>query len=259
IIKKGWINFNLSDQNIYLSGDVVVALEFLPSENIEQKHIDYEVKLGGSSKSYYRANSLGEWNTPPHHYCLNITGLASFDSSLPEDDDYESPPTFTLASKSIGEDYYIYVHLPKNYNQRKVVEYPVIYLLDANAFFDPVRNYIQEESKKYRFITEPIIIGIGYKNAYLMDSLRIRDYTYPKALAQDSFPTSGGADSFYSFLKNELIPTIDRNYHTDKFSRTLMGHSFGGYFALYALLQDLETLEVDPSLFSNYISASPSI
>ncbi|MGH2622251.1 MAG: alpha/beta hydrolase [Sphingobacterium sp.] len=108
-------------------------------------------------------------------------------------------------------------------------------------------------------MAEPIIIGIGYGNAYLMDSLRIRDYTYPKALAQDSFPTSGGANSFYSFLKNELIPTIDRNYRTDKFSRTLMGHSFGGYFTLYVLLQDLETMEADRPLFSNFISASPSI
>ena len=258
IINKGWVKFDLADQNIYLSGEVIAALEFLPTEDLEQKQINYEVKLGGSSKSYYRKSSLGGWNTPPHHYCLHITGLASIDTPIP-DDDYVSAPTFNYTAKALGEDYAIYVHLPKDYQQDQASEYPVIYLLDANAFFDPLKNYIDEEAEKNKLSKEPIIIGVGYENAYLMDSLRIRDYTYPKALAQDSFPTSGGADKFYSFLKNELIPYIDRNYHTDTNSRILAGHSFGGYFTLFALLQDMNPAGINHPVFSHYISASPSI
>jgi len=259
VITEGWVKFDLSDQEIYLSGDVIAALEFLPPEDTLQKQINYEVKLGGSSKSFYRKNSLGEWNTPPHHYCLNITGLVNLGTPLPPDEDYESSPTFVYPSNVIGEDYYIYVNLPKGYKQKKNVKYPVIYLLDGNAYFDHIKNYVRESSEKNRFEKEPIIIGIGYKNAYFMDSLRIRDYTYPKALAQDSFSTSGGADLFYSFITNELIPHIDRNYNTDTTARTIMGHSFGGYFSLYALLREMQSPAVKHQVFSNYISASPSI
>lgn len=259
VIEKGWVKFDLSDQEIYLSGDVVAALEFLPSENTAQKQINYEVKLGGSSKSYYRKNSLGEWNTPPHHYCLNITALVNVDTPLPPDEDYESSPTFVYPSKVIGQDYYIYVNLPKGYKQNQSVNYPVIYLLDGNAYFDHIKNYVQESSEKNKLEKEPIIVGIGYKDAYFMDSLRIRDYTYPKALALDSFSTSGGADLFYSFISTELIPHMDRNYRTDTTSRTIMGHSFGGYFSLYALLREMESADSKHQVFSNYISASPSI
>lgn len=56
-----------------------------------------------------------------------------------------------------------------------------------------------------------------------MDSPRVRDYTYPKAQAIDSFATSGGADLFYSFINKELIPQIDSGYRTDTTSRAIMG------------------------------------
>ena len=88
-----------------------------------------------------------------------------------------------------------------------------------------------------------------------MDSLRIRDYTFPMAHASDSFSTSGGGEKFYQFLKTELIQHIDTTYKTDKADRTLMGHSFGGYFALYALFRDSQSYFT----FSNFLAASPSI
>jgi predicted alpha/beta superfamily hydrolase len=88
-----------------------------------------------------------------------------------------------------------------------------------------------------------------------MDSLRNRDYTFPEALPQDSFLLSGGGENFYQFIKSELIPQIDKTYQTDTTYRTIMGHSLGGYFTLYALMRDLYT----QPLFNNYIAASPSI
>lgn len=38
-------------------------------------------------------------------------------------------------------------------------------------------------------------------------------------------------------------------------NRTLMGHSLGGYFVLYALLKEID----GNALFNNYVAASPSI
>ena len=101
-----------------------------------------------------------------------------------------------------------------------------------------------------------ILVGIGYKNAFLTDSLRNRDYTFPQAAVQDSFPVSGGANLFLAFIKTELIPFIHKTYRTDNAVLTLMGHSLGGYFTLFAMQQGLSDKN---NLFKQYVSASPSL
>jgi predicted alpha/beta superfamily hydrolase len=88
-----------------------------------------------------------------------------------------------------------------------------------------------------------------------MDSLRNRDYTYTEAHPNDGFRTSGGGEKFYGFIRSELVPYVERTYRTDATSRTIMGHSLGGYFVLYALLRD----KGGGRLFNHYIAASSSI
>jgi predicted alpha/beta superfamily hydrolase len=78
-------------------------------------------------------------------------------------------------------------------------------------------------------------------------NLRDRDFT-PTHVADN--PTSGRADDFISFLKNELQPYIAQKYPVSGYN-TLFGHSFGGLFGMYALLKS-------PGLFSSYILADPS-
>ena len=99
------------------------------------------------------------------------------------------------------------------------------------------------------------MVGIGYENAYVMDSLRDRDYTFPEAPPKDSFHISGGAEKFYQFIKTELKPYIERTYRADTNHQTIMGHSLGGYFVLYSLLQNSK----GNTLFNNYVAASPSL
>lgn len=65
------------------------------------------------------------------------------------------------------------------------------------------------------------------------------------------FPTGGGAGDFIRFFEKELIPYIDKNYKTESY-KVLVGHSFGGLFALYALLNQ-------PDLFDAYLAIDPSI
>lgn len=258
-IKKGWLKFPISSDNIYLSGDVIAALEFLPQNAALQKPINFEVKLGGLSRSFYRRSSLGKWSTPPHHYILNVTALTNADAPQPVDDDIASLPAFVYASTSVKDDFHIFLDLPEGYTSNTTKKYPVLYLLDGNAYFDQVKNELKTYAAKHPRSTLPILVGIGYKNAYFMDSLRVRDYTYPEALPIDSFSTSGGASPFYSFITKELIPHIDSCYHTDSSRRTIMGHSFGGYFALYTLLRESNLAENHQSGFNNFIAASPSI
>lgn len=101
-----------------------------------------------------------------------------------------------------------------------------------------------------------ILVGVGYKSFKSMDSLRTRDYLYPKALPSDEMNVIGGGQNFLNYLTKELLPKIDSQYRTEKNNRALLGHSFGGYFVLYSLLNQLQNKTND---FKTFISASPTL
>lgn len=251
-IQEGWLKFDLTKYKVYLKGSFVVAIEFIPTKK-KNNPIYYEVKLGGSSKSFVRTSSQGEWNVPPHHYRLFVTALVSDKKSKlyqEELEEKESIPTTTLFSESVKDSFSIFISLPKDYAKKRNQNFPVIYLLDANVYFDIVADAMKEHN------SNAILVGIGYKDFAMMDSLRNRDYTFPKALPQDSFRISGGADKYLSFIKSDLFPYIDKTYQTDTSNRTLMGHSLGGYFALFVLEQEMRKKS---NSFKNYVAASPSL
>jgi predicted alpha/beta superfamily hydrolase len=237
-IKEGWLRFDLYDKNIYLKGDVVVGIEFITSGKGD---IKYEVKVGGKSKSYVRTG-VSEWQIPPHHYRLFVTALVSDKKNVADDDEIESSPTVSMFSQNVKDSFSVFISTPRNYTKNK--KYPVVYLLDANVYFDLLKDH-----------SENILVGIGYKNAFIADSLRDRDYTFPKATANDSLHLSGGAPQFLKFIEQELIPYVDGRYSTDTANRTLMGHSLGGYFTLYALSARWQT----KNYFQNYVAPSPSL
>ncbi len=56
-------------------------------------------------------------------------------------------------------------------------------------------------------------------------------------------------DSFSKFLREDLIPEINRNYRTNDY-KILFGQSNTGLFVLYSLLKQ-------PDLFNAYVVASP--
>jgi len=138
-IREGWLRFDLSDYNILVKGNVLVSLEFMPEPTKDVKQILYEVKIGGSSKSYFRKSSFGQWTRPPHHYCLYVTAIT--DRDAPEEmDEQETLPAITLKSDFSKEPFNLFVRLPKSYSKDKTRSYPVIYLLDGNAYFDAIAN-----------------------------------------------------------------------------------------------------------------------
>jgi predicted alpha/beta superfamily hydrolase len=154
-----------------------------------------------------------------------------------------------LESSATGRSYDLYIRFPREYARDHEKRFPVLYVLDGQWDFkllDSVYGGLLYDE----FVPQMIIVGITYSgNAPDYDALRAMDYTP----AQDpSIPGSGGAPEFHSFLKDEVIPFIEANYPVDPSQRVLMGSSFGGSFALYAMFEE-------PELFRGYVVASPAV
>lgn len=166
-VRRGWLTFDLSANNIIARGDVLAAVEFIP-DNADKKKILYDVKIGGTSKSFYRRDRAEQWVRPPHHYCLYVTAITDASISA-EVEDADTAPTFILKSNYSTEPVSIFVRLPRNYS-RTNMRYPVVYLLDGNAYFDAVSTTADLYARKKKIAVDPIIVGLGYDNAYTMDS-----------------------------------------------------------------------------------------
>ena len=161
-----------------------------------------------------------------------------------------------LYSNSVQDTFKIYLDLPKNYTENNTEFYPLIILLDADWYFDGshyrldeggligITHQIQIESN----FPEVILLGIGYPST----NHRQRDFLYR---SDQISQTSGGGETFYKFIKDELIPLIDKNYRTEKENRMLIGHSYGGYFTMFSLFKERNN---EQRIFTNYLAISPA-
>jgi hypothetical protein len=174
----------------------------------------------------------------------------------------------TLSSKSVGQEYRILVSLPSYPNYAESNEkYPVLYVLDPNMLFGWITDLVRE-SAFLRAVGYPtsgfvpphlILVGIAYpvtlyRQPKLPLSLRTRDQTPTNDPDIDKVwgGPSGGAKNFLRFIRDELMPCINSNYRTDPTDSTIVGHSFGGLFALYVLFHE-------PDVFRRYVASSPSL
>lgn len=162
---------------------------------------------------------------------------------------------FTHYSESVKDTFYIDIQLPKEYEANPDKKYPTLVFVDGNFYF-PMMSAIIQQYENTGLLEPFIVVGVGYKSFKTMDSLRIRDYLFPKALPSDELNANGGGQDFYDYLTKELLPKIDSDFRTDKTDRTLLGHSFGGYFVLYSLFHQSTKQTND---FKNFISASPTL
>lgn len=152
-----------------------------------------------------------------------------------------------VSSKIVGDTFKISAALPKNYDESGK-KYPVIYLLDANIFF----NLVTDTARLLQFgqeIPESIIVGIGYPDDSKHLHLRCRDYLPTK---NDISEISGGADKFLEFMLNELLPFVEERYRINSDDTVLVGDSYSGLFGLYTLFHK-------PESFKSYVIGSPSI
>jgi len=164
-----------------------------------------------------------------------ISGIAAHAQDVPGEPD-------TIYSKALGEKRAVRVIMPDNYKPG-TTKYDVLYVLDAEDDARKILN-IERFAERYAFVPQCIIVNIF--TIYFND--RDRDFS-PSHVA--SSPTSGGAANFLAFIKNELLPYIDKKYPTSGIN-TLYGHSMGGLFSMYTLVEA-------PQLFTSYIITDPSL
>lgn len=151
----------------------------------------------------------------------------------------------SLTSAKIGQRYDLLVSLPEGYAKSRE-SYPVLYVLDGWHF--PLMAFLQNNNIYSERMRPVIIVTISHGETNYM-ALRARDFT-PTRMSNEA--GSGGAGAFLEFFERELIPFVDRTWRTVPTDRGLLGHSYGGLFAIYAL-------EQRPALFQRIVAASPTL
>ena len=178
----------------------------------------------------------------------------------------ENSAQHSITSKATGRTYEIMVSLPGDY-ETSGKKYPVLYALDGWHF--PLLAFIQRNSIYTRRMPPVIVVVIGHGHPPDLNGVREQDFLGPISQPKDASkekadslggkqaPTSqskgisGHAELFLTFLEGELIPFIDGQYRTVPSDRALLGHSYGGGFAIYALAER-------PTLFQRIVCVSPS-
>lgn len=119
--------------------------------------------------------------------------------------------------------------------------YPVLFVLDGEAFFPALYNIMQSlmPNPVTRSNAPCLIVGIGYTTGSVRDlTQRAADYTPPLGdnATADERQQFGQADRFAAFIDSELTAFLESKYRLDKNETAVFGHSFGALFGLYSLL-----------------------
>ena len=143
----------------------------------------------------------------------------------------------SIHSTILNQERFIQVVLPQKYDTAK--KYDVLYVLDGDGntkLAMDAQRFLEDEA----YVPPIIIVGV-------LNIDRNHDLTHVHI---DENKTSGGGEKFLGFLKDELIPYINKNYPSNG-QNTIFGHSLGGLFVMNALLYE-------PQAFKSYIAADPS-
>jgi len=173
----------------------------------------------------------------------------------PEDNAINIGKRFTLQSKILNETRPYWIYLPASYYQKVYApkKYPVLYLLDGNAHFQSASGVVQFMSESINAnIQIPELIIVAIPNIRRTHDLTPTHTTKGYGGKDEpNFASSGGGEAFLRFIAEELIPHIEAEYRTQPY-RVLVGHSFGGLFAMNALLHR-------PPIFQAHLAIDPSL
>jgi predicted alpha/beta superfamily hydrolase len=150
----------------------------------------------------------------------------------------------TVYSSNTNDKYVITIRKPADFSIGK--KYHHVYMTDGGI---GIGDYVLGRSSSWA-ATIPsncIVIAIGHLGNW--HEKRNRDLI-PTDITKNPTANFGKAGSFYLFLKNELIPSIEKKLPNKK-SRAFIGHSLGGLFCLYTLFKD-------DNLFDHHFAISPS-
>ena len=153
----------------------------------------------------------------------------------------------SLHSTILNENRKIWVYQPADLKPDE--KCPVVYLLDGDWHFHSVSGMI-DQLVGNSLMPRTILIAIPNTD-------RSRDLTptnsleLPDGSKPDFLKSTGGGENFTKFIETELMPWVESKYHTAPY-KILVGHSFGGLFAI-------NTLVHHPKLFNAYVSIDPSM
>ena len=166
-------------------------------------------------------------------------GLAA--ESVPAHDAIE------LQSQVMGETRRINVYLPPQYAEQADVRFPVLYMPDGGLAEDfPHIATTLDEGIRAGEIVPMLLVGIE-------NTQRRRDMTPPTTVDEDRkiWPIVGESARFRAFIRDELMPEIERRYRTNG-ETAVIGESLAGLFIV-------ETFFEAPGLFDTSIALSPSL
>ena len=143
-----------------------------------------------------------------------------------------------LQSKVLSEERVVTIYKPSS----TTGPLSTIYLLDGEWNFEVTKGMIDLYDRWSRIPSNVALISIHNQGTRTWDLTPIEDDV--------RFPGSGGSQKFIEFIESELIPFVE-NEVGESSDRLLIGHSFGGLFAL-------QTLTQNPNLFDGYLAISPS-
>jgi predicted alpha/beta superfamily hydrolase len=172
---------------------------------------------------------------------LLILTQFSICSAQQKKSDFVIGDKISFESKVLNERNTIVVIPPYNYKDRPDEKFPVVYVLDPGNNLFATFGIVNYYSDMLKIMPRMIIVGI-------VSNDRERDYLPTPSKEQ---PTGGGADKFLRFINSELVALIDSTYPANS-ERCIIGHSAGGFFAIYAL-------ENQPELFNSFICIDPSL
>lgn len=157
------------------------------------------------------------------------------------------PDIFEFHSSELDRPFNILVRLPMGYDPTKE-SMPTLYLLDGGHTFPMLASYYQYLAFGEE-VPDIIIVGISYgADSFIEGNYRGSDFTAPAK----SRVHYGGAPIFQTFLKDELLPHIEKKYRSDPEKRMIFGQSLGGQFVLY-------TAQTQPSLFWGHVASNPAL
>lgn len=155
----------------------------------------------------------------------------------------------TVYSSNTKDRYVITIRKPADFSATK--KYHLVYMTDGGI---GIGDYVLGRSKSWAAVipSNCIVIAIGHTGDY--NTKRPRDLI-PSDISKNVETNFGKADLFYLFLKNELMPSVEKKLPARK-SRAFIGHSFGGLFCLYTLFRDDKLFDhhfaISPSCWANY-------
>lgn len=148
---------------------------------------------------------------------------------------------FSHHSTRFGAERRYLVALPERYHA-DLRAYPVLYVIDADFQFMHVSAAVNNLARMGK--TPPmIVVGVATQGQ--------ADYLYSTTwVSPTEGPDFGGADRMQAYLKDELLPLIDKQYRTSG-SHALAGYSLGGLFTFYSMLSE-------DTPFGAFLAMSPS-